>query len=262
MPEVTIEWLNNQAKQLVKKYWGLNHIPNICLTTRDSDLTKEKNLDWDNYAGYYCSGIETVVLNNENNARYTLRSIKRTLLHELCHWYLHTSNQPWRDSDERFARELIRVGLGRRHNKDEQASLAAKKAWESKANERFEIIERNEDGIITVRLKHHRKNVEDFKRDLANTLIKAHNERTEDETIYPGDIADMMCKLYGYKVEPIARIAIEISETGSYLSGAVGDRSDLMNILTMDLDIDYEEADSKLKDFDEDELLAASEDAQ
>lgn len=70
----------------------------------------------------------------------------------------------------------------------------------------------------------------------------------------------MMCKLYGYKVEPIARIAIEISETGSYLSGAVGDRSDLMNILTVDLDIDYEEADSKLKNFDEDELLAASED--
>ncbi|MGV6935882.1 hypothetical protein ACWA2B_10245 [Paenibacillus sp. CMM36] len=262
MPEVTLEWLNKQAKELVKKHWGLNKIPEICLATRDSQLTKERKLDWDNYAGYYCSGIETVVLNNENNQRYTLRYIKRILLHELCHWYLHITNQPWHDSDKRFARELIRVGLGQRYNGDEQAVLAAKQAWKAKDEERFEIIERNEDTIITIRLKHHRKNVDDFKKDLANTLISVHNNRDEDEPIYPGDVANMMCKWYGYKKEPIAKIAVEISESGNYRSGQLADRDDLVNILSDHLDVDREEADKKLIDHDMDDYYAASEDIE
>ncbi|KAF6565335.1 hypothetical protein G9G63_09245 [Paenibacillus sp. EKM202P] len=256
MPEVTLEWLNKQAKQLVKKHWGLDEIPKI---TIDMD---RKDLDWKSAVGYYCSDIKTIAFSSEVNERRTERAIKRTLLHELCHWHLHATGQPYHDSNERFARELIRVGLGRRHNRDEKATLAAKIARKEKESERFEIIERNEDTIITIRLKHHRKNVDDFKKDLANTLISAHNNRDEDEQIYPGDIADMMCKWYGYKKEPIAKIAVEISESGSYRSGQLADRDDLVSILTNDLDVDLEEAEKNLIDHVVDDYCAASEDVE
>ncbi|WP_211338217.1 hypothetical protein [Brevibacillus gelatini] len=247
MPEVTIEWLEKQAKQLTKKHWSINEIPTILLVTRQSPLTIECKLDWDNYAGYYCSDIKTVVLNNENNERYTLRHIKRILLHELCHWYLHTTGQPWRDSDERFARELIRVGLGRRYNRDEQAVLAAKEAWKRKKNECFELIERTGSEIITIRLRHHRKNQEDFKKDLANTLIRIHNQREEDEYIYPADVAEKMSEWYGYKLEPIAVYAIEISAGGGWGEGHIGDRDDIAWLLEK-LDVEPDIIDKKLKD--------------
>lgn len=247
MPEVSASWLEKEAKQLVKKYWGLNEIPNIRLEHRQSLLTIEYKLDWDNYAGYYCSAIKTVVLNNENNARYTLRHIKRILLHELCHWYLHTTGQPWRDSDERFARELIRVGLGRRHNKDEQAVLAAKEAWKKKRNECFELIERSGSEVITIRLRHHRKNQDDFKKDLANTLIRIHNQREEDEHIYPADVADKMSEWYGYKLEPIAVFGIEISADNGWGEGHIGDKDDIALLLEK-LDVDPDTIDRKLKD--------------
>ncbi|MFE6075644.1 SprT-like domain-containing protein [Paenibacillus sp. NPDC057886] len=255
MPDVSLDWLNKNAAMLVKKHWGLKHIPKI-----EIDLERD-SFDWKRNVGYYCNDIETIVFSSQVNKRKSEREIKKILLHELVHWYLHTTGQRFRDSDERFARELIRVGLGKQHNSDEQSVLAAKAAWKRKKDERFEIIEENEEGIITARLRHHRKNGEDFKRDLANTLIRAHNEREEDITIYPGDIADMMCEWYGYKLEPLARVAIRISSRGSYLSGEIGDRDDISEVLHHELDMTYSEIDLKLKDFEEEELEAANEDS-
>lgn len=240
MPNVAIAWLNKHAKILVRRHWGLNHIPEIVI-----DLDRD-SLDWDNYVGYYCSDIETIAFNSYVNARRSEKAIKITLLHELVHWYLHTTGEKFSDSDERFARELIRVGLGRKHNIDEQSVLAAKKAWKRKKDERFEIVEENEDGVITARLKHHRKNVDDFKKDLANTLIRVHNNREDDITIYPGDIADKMCEWYGYKLEPIAQIAIIVSKRGSHWSGEIGDRDDIAEVLSQQLNMDYSEIDLRL----------------
>lgn len=187
-------------------------------------------------------------MNNENNRNYSLREVKRILLHELVHWRLHTTGEPWSDSDERFALELIRVGLGRRHNPDEKSLLAVKKARARKRNEFFEIYERNEETILVFRLSHHRKNQDDFKHDLANTLIRMHNKREdESEIIYPSDVADMMCKWYGYKSAPLAVYGIELTAHGSYgLGGDIGDTDDVRYLLGK-LDVDDEIINKRLK---------------
>jgi predicted SprT family Zn-dependent metalloprotease len=238
MPEVTVEWLEKQAKQLVKKYWNIKHIPNIVI---DSD----READWTNVVGYYWSDTQTIEFKNEINKNRTLREIKRTLLHELCHWYLHTTGQRWRDSDERFARELIRVGLGRRHNKDEQAQLAAKQAWERKKKEFFEIYEVNDETILVSRMSHHRKDQNDFKKDLAQTLIKIHNSREEDDLIYPTDVAEKMSEWYGYKIEPLAVYGINLS-ANSYTPD-IGSNEDIRWLLINRLDVDPEVIEKKLK---------------
>jgi len=238
MPEVTVEWLEKQAKQLVKKYWNIKHIPKIVI---DSD----READWTNIVGRYWSDTQTIEFKNEINKNRTLREIKRTLLHELCHWYLHTTGQKWRDSDERFARELIRVGLGRRHNKDEQAQIAAKQAWERKKKEFFEIYEVNDETILVSRMSHHRKDQNDFKRDLAQTLIKIHNTREEDDLIYPADVAEKMSEWYGYKIEPLAVYGINLS-ANSYTPD-IGSNEDIRWLLINRLDVDPEVIEKKLK---------------
>lgn len=251
MPEVSMEWLRQQAKQLVKKHWDIKEIPDIMFVCRQDDFSMDRKLDWDKYGGYYFSDIQTVVMNNENNANYTLRGIKRILLHELVHWRLHVTGEPWRDSDERFARELIRVGLGRRHNKDEQAQLAAMQARKNKNNEFFEIYEVNGDTILVSRMSHHRKNQDDFKQDLANTLIKMHNEREYAyESILPADVADMMCKLYGYKRAPLAVYGVCLSPNLGQICSDIGDREDIADLLKMELDMDEDEIERKLKIYD------------
>lgn len=254
MPNVTIDWLNNHAKILVRKHWGLNHIPEIVI-----DLDRD-SLDWDNYVGYYCSDIETIVFSSQVNARKTERAIKRTLLHELVHWYLHTTGQKFLDSDARFARELIRVGLGRRHNPDDQSVLAAKEAWKQKKEERFEIIEKNADETIIFRLRHHRKNQDDFKKDLALTLIRMHNNKINDDSEYkimPEDVAEMICEWYGYKLDPVAVYGIVISSNDRWGSGDVGDRDDIISVLD-ELGVDEEEAERKLLELRKESLSASS----
>jgi len=265
MPEVTMEWLEKQAKQLVKKHWNINDIPTIILATRTDAITLERKLDWDNYSGFYCANIESIVMNNERNKDFTLRTVKRILLHELVHWRLHTTRQPYRDSDVEFAKELIRVGLGRRHNSDEQSQLAAKKAWKEKKEERFEIYEIVEGDVLATRLYHHRKNVEDFQKDLANTLILMSNERSLNKeepyshSIYPADVADKMKELYGYKSEPLATYGIILSANDGLKYNEVGDREDIAHLLSWKLDMDEEEIEERLMQ-DYSEPYAASED--
>ncbi|RXZ78078.1 hypothetical protein EBB07_28915 [Paenibacillaceae bacterium] len=247
MPEITIDWLQKQAKQLVKKHWSISEIPVILLATRNDSISIERALDWDNYGGYYCSDIKSVLMNNENNVNYTLQGVKRILLHELVHWRLHVTGEEWHDSDERFARELIRVGLGRRHNKDEQAQLAAAQAWKRIKSQSFELFDRTGSEIFSIRLRHHRKDRDDFKRDLANTLIKIHNEREEDDSIFPGDVAHKMREWYGYKLDPISSYGIEISAGDGYGDGSIGDRDDIWLLLSK-LDYDYDFIETNLKD--------------
>lgn len=258
MPDVSLDWLNKNAKMLVRKHWKLEHIPKIVI-----DMERE-DLDWSNAIGYYCNDIETIVFNSQINRRKSEREIRAILLHELVHWYLHTTGQRFRDSDERFARELIRVGLGKRHNSDELSVLAAKEARRRKNDERFEIIEKNADETIVFRLRHHRKNQNDFKRDLSMTLIRMHNDRINDRMyddneygIMPADVAEMICEWYGYKLDPVAVYGIVISSNDRWGSGEIGDRDDILSVLE-DLGMDNDEADKRLKEFKEEELFAAS----
>lgn len=241
MDEASLDWLKKQAKLLTKKHWDIDYIPEISI-----DLDRE--LNWEKCVAFYCPDIKTIAFNSVVNGRRTLTQIKRTLLHELCHWWLHINNLPYRDSDERFARELIRVGISSNHNKDERALEAMRKAKETKSKEVFEIYEDNGDEIITSRLKHSRKNQEDFKKDLAKTLIEMHNDRVKsgnyDQSIYPADVADMMCKWHGYKLEPKAVYGIELSN-GINGYGEVGDRDDIW-IRLQELGININDIEGKL----------------
>lgn len=44
------------------------------------------------------------------NARRSKQEVFGDLLHELVHWHLHTSGLPYKDTDEAFVRECLRVG--------------------------------------------------------------------------------------------------------------------------------------------------------
>ncbi|MFC8685953.1 SprT-like domain-containing protein [Brevibacillus porteri] len=233
---MTLEWIQEQAKVLVMKHWGLDFIPEIVI---DSD----REYDWSTCRGLYWNNTQTIEFNSKVNETRTRREIKKTLLHELCHWYLHYTGQPFRDSDERFARELIRVGIGGYHNRDEKSVKAAKLAKKRKHDERFEIYESIDGDVITTRLRHSRKNQDDFKRDLGKTLMRMHNEQFNDGIIYAGDVADMLCEWYGYKVEPLAVYGIELSNDRSY--GGIGDRDDISHILN-ELGFDKEEIEDNL----------------
>ncbi|MFF2532442.1 SprT-like domain-containing protein [Brevibacillus sp. NPDC058079] len=240
MREATLEWLEQQAFALVKKHWQRDDIPRIVI---DSD----REHDWTNTLAVYWNDTRTIEFKSTVNTRRTLRQIKKTLLHELCHWYLHITDQNFRDYDERFAKELIRVGAGSTHNPDVHAVKAFQKAKKRKQSETFEIIERNASEILVSRLRHHRKNQDDFKRDLKDTLIRMHNEREDDETIYPGDVATQMVNWLGYKLEPLATCAIDISKDSGFGSGEIGDREDIAYLLNQ-LGMDWDEIEQSLRD--------------
>lgn len=239
MSLVTLEWFKKQAQIMVKKHWRIDYIPEIVI---DSDRER----DWSNTLAVYWNDTKTIEFKSAINERLPLSRLKKILLHELCHWYLHINDQPFRDGDKRFATELIRVGAGSTHNHDEKALTAYTEAKKHKKIETFEIIERNSDQIIVSRLRHHRKNQDDFKKDLAETLIRMESEREEDESIYPADVADKMVEWHGYKTDPIATCAIEISQGDGYGTGDIGDKEDVAHVLSK-LGMDWEEIENRLK---------------
>lgn len=240
MAEISVDWFNEQARRLVIKHWGLERIPRIVI-----DL--DQDLDWENCVAYYCNDIRTIAFNSGINKKKTQQELKKILLHELCHWYLHITEQPHRDSDERFARELIRVGIPKFHNFDEKSRKAATVARKSKREEAFEIYEENDGEILTTRLKHSRKNKDDFIVDLRESLIKMHNERVSSvdcDDFYPVGVAEKMCEDYGYRIEPLAVYGITLSK-GSNGWGIVGDRDDVFRLL-LDVGMDYNEIEDRL----------------
>ncbi|RKJ14829.1 hypothetical protein D7X33_48170, partial [Butyricicoccus sp. 1XD8-22] len=200
-----LEWLQEKARYLVKKYWGISEIPNIVL-----DRTSDE--EWENYypkeenrtlLGLYHNKDFTVEFNSKVNSRRKPIDIQKTLLHELCHWYLHINKLPHRDSDVRFACELIRVGA--KPNTNHSHYNAYKEARKVKKNQVFEIIDNGENKVVT-RLTHPKKDENDFKRDLKNCLIRIKNdfqdgnidEYHSDDCMWVGDLSELMCKWYGY----------------------------------------------------------------
>lgn len=240
MPVVTIHWLQKNALKLVRKHWRISEIPEFELDVEDYETWNKSNEElsdsWITY-GKYHPQKRTIEFNSIVNENRSLKQIRETLLHELCHWYLHVHNKPHKDSDLTFALELIRVGASPSGTKTAKETYKKAKAYKRK--ETFEIIERN-DEIIVNRLRHPTKSLFDFKHDLSEALIIMHNERQLEKGeygIFPADIAVKMVELYGYIPMPLSTFSIEI---GKY-SGVI-DREEVIYTLNQ-LEFHYDEND-------------------
>lgn len=207
-----LEWIKKEAFRLVKKHWGINYIPNI-----EFDILSQE--EWDNWSknnynedktllGLYHNKTKTIEFNTKINSTRSINDIRKTLLHELCHWYLHHNNLPHRDADKRFGHELIRVGL--RPNTTPSHTNAYKEARKNKSWRTFELIDNGEDRIST-KLYHPRKNTNDFIKDLKEVLeyLKDGIEKLENgeieefecEQVYAGEVASILESKYGYEIE-------------------------------------------------------------
>jgi len=62
--------------------------------------------------GTYCSENKVIRMSEYSNATLPKEKVFDTLLHELVHWHLHTTGEPYDDEDERFIEECLRVGCG------------------------------------------------------------------------------------------------------------------------------------------------------
>ncbi|WP_137743338.1 SprT-like domain-containing protein [Robertmurraya siralis] len=248
MPIVTVEWLENKARKLVKKHWGIKNIPKIVIdiTSEDKwnkDADEPETESWTTF-GLYHSKTQTIEFNSKVNETRSLKQIEDTLLHELCHWYLHTNGKNYRDRDRRFALELIRVGA--KPSGTKVAKQAYKEAKLYKKYETFEIIERAGD-IISHRIHHSRKNEDDFRQDLKKTLIEVYNDnqRDEDGDILIGDVLEIMSEKYGYKIIPIAVYGLELMG-GRYGYSNLSERDVIEDALTC-LGMKNEEVENVLK---------------
>lgn len=206
---IDLSWIKAEALKLVKKHWDIDFIPNIVFDRKTDE-------EWDNYfkedygtlLGLYYDEDMTIEFNTKRNSNRTLAEIKKTLLHELCHWYLHYNDLPYRDADVRFAHELIRVGL--RPNPIPAHYNAYKEARKDTPYHTFELVDNGEEKITT-RLYHKRKNQNDFKKDLKNVMerlkaefLKQQEEYEKGESnyvveIWVGEVVSALCEWHGYE---------------------------------------------------------------
>jgi len=129
---MTLEELYEEAKRLSFKYWGVAYDGEIKLVNRK----------WSSYNGYIratnvCDkdgnivGFKNyeIVLSKKRNAEHDRDWIAGILLHELVHWRLMDTGKPFRDHEEEFVKECLRVGAPFSGTKTAQQ---AKEKYESK----------------------------------------------------------------------------------------------------------------------------------
>jgi SprT-like protein len=100
---VDIEWIKNTMKKIVEHNWGINIVPWLCVDPNEP-------LERENY-GSYDPALRTVIFRSEFLSLLSIDRIERVIAHELCHWYLHVTGEPFYDHDVRFAKEIIKLGL-------------------------------------------------------------------------------------------------------------------------------------------------------
>lgn len=203
---INVQWLRSEAYRLVKKHWNLDSIPHIQVDVLNDNEWREKEqkivkLPATNMLAFYSSKEQLIEFNSTANARQSKSQIRGTLLHELCHWYLHINNRSWKDSDVSFARLLIDVRASNTCNSDEDAKNAMKKAQAYRRNEVFEVRDKELD--VTIHLKHPSKSDKDFREDLQKSYISFYKEifkENEEETYNVIDeIVYYMTHEHGYK---------------------------------------------------------------
>lgn len=217
------------AKEMIKKWWNRDDIPSIIISDKR----------WNRRFAVYWSGSKTIEFSkgriSQQIEEYGVKHFKETLLHELCHWHLHTTGQPYRDSTTRFAKEIIRVGSHPSGTKTAQDTF--KQAEKELEDTVFIIKTQNgySDNLFDeVAIRHNRKNKDDFEKDLRNTLIRMKNIQVKDfrngamdylceDTVY--DVAEMMIRWYGYSHEKriVASEIVLSSECGDVTSQSKGE---------------------------------------
>ena len=98
------EWYIEQAKQIARYHWGVELTCEIEFVNR-----KWKRLNACFIVNYE-TGESRIRLNHKRHDDLGFDGYLPILKHELAHWYLWSIDEPFRDDDERFVHECIRIG--------------------------------------------------------------------------------------------------------------------------------------------------------
>lgn len=92
------------ANEISRKHWGVDYTGTFELVNRY----------WRSYLGQFHhrpdKSVQHIRMSAVTNAERTPEEVERTLTHELVHWRLFTLDQPYRDDDDEFIAECLRVG--------------------------------------------------------------------------------------------------------------------------------------------------------
>jgi predicted SprT family Zn-dependent metalloprotease len=98
------QFYRTMAEHYAREYWGVELTCSIEFVDRD----------WRSCYAYFQCNNETreckIVMSHIVNARRPVEDVLATLKHELVHWYLWSIGKPYKDDDEEFIRECLRIG--------------------------------------------------------------------------------------------------------------------------------------------------------
>lgn len=104
LPQIDLQALYDFAKEQAQLHWQREFDIEIELVDRF----------WRSTNGMYVNNLETghkyIRMSKKRNMMRSWDRVKGTLLHELVHWHLNTTGQPYSDDDIEFAQECMRVG--------------------------------------------------------------------------------------------------------------------------------------------------------
>lgn len=96
----TLDGLYTIANELCRKYWGVDYTGTIELVKRD----------WKWKGAHYDPEKLSICMSKKKNNRMGAELTVDCLLHELVHWRLHSTGQPYYDEDAEFISEALRIG--------------------------------------------------------------------------------------------------------------------------------------------------------
>jgi predicted SprT family Zn-dependent metalloprotease len=97
---ITLQELYQKAEELCQRHWNVSYTGKI-------EITKTR---WRRRLGCFLPVFETIRFSEWMNQKLTREEILDTLLHELVHWRLYKTGQPYLDTDATFVQECLRVG--------------------------------------------------------------------------------------------------------------------------------------------------------
>lgn len=111
------EWYIEQAKQIVYYHWGVELTCPIEFVNR-----KWKRMNAC-FIVYTETGECKIRLNHRRHDELGFGGYLPILKHELAHWYLWSIGEPFRDEDERFVHECVRIGASISETKSAQKAF-------------------------------------------------------------------------------------------------------------------------------------------
>lgn len=96
----TLGGLYGIANEICQRHWGVNYTGTVELVNRD----------WKRRGACYSPSAKQIRMSRPMNKRLNRDLVIGCLTHELVHWRLHTTGQPYCDTDETFVAECLRVG--------------------------------------------------------------------------------------------------------------------------------------------------------